>query len=100
MRELITKRVIRCAEGHLVPHEVDEQTRRTNEEDLHEGVVDGDEIEEQVRVPHQEHKQIDLLCLAGETYRKLNITLVSQTTYTCMHAVPLYRHSVEPAHPH
>ena len=67
MRELITKRVIRRAEGHLVPHEVNEQSRRTDEEDLHEGVVDGHEVEQQVRVAHQEHKQIDLLCLAGET---------------------------------
>ena len=37
--ELVSERVIGRAEGHLVPHEIDEQRRRANEENFHQSVV-------------------------------------------------------------
>ena len=63
VRELVTQGVIGRAERHLKLHEVDGQAGGCDEEDLHEGVVHGDEVHEQVRVAHQEHKQVDLLSL-------------------------------------
>jgi hypothetical protein len=41
-----------CAIGFLVSHEVDNVGRRGDEEDLHECVVHGDEVHEEVQVSY------------------------------------------------
>lgn len=45
-----------CAEGFLVSHEVDDEGGGGDKEDLHEGVVEGDEVHEEVQVPHTEYQ--------------------------------------------
>ena len=61
VRELIAEGVVGGAEGHLVLHEVDDQGRRRDEEDLHQRIVDAHEVPEQVRVPDKEDDKVDLL---------------------------------------
>ena len=56
VRELITQRIICCAEGFLVPHQVDYQSSRTYKEDFHQGVVNTDEVHEKVHVPHAKYQ--------------------------------------------
>ncbi len=42
-------------EGLLVAHEVDHEGSGSDEEDLHEGVVQGNEVHEEVHVAQTEH---------------------------------------------
>ena len=46
-------------------HEIDSASGATDEEDLHDGVVEGDEAGEEVQVPRHEHHQEQDLRLAG-----------------------------------
>jgi hypothetical protein len=57
------------AEGFLVAHEVDDEGGRGDEEDLHEGVVQRDEVHEEVEVPHAKYQQVQLLSLTRKTYK-------------------------------
>eukprot|EP00354_Favella_ehrenbergii_P003926 CAMPEP_0170457202 /NCGR_PEP_ID=MMETSP0123-20130129/4576_1 /TAXON_ID=182087 /ORGANISM="Favella ehrenbergii, Strain Fehren 1" /LENGTH=184 /DNA_ID=CAMNT_0010720923 /DNA_START=394 /DNA_END=947 /DNA_ORIENTATION=+ len=56
VRELVTERVISRAKRYLILHQVDEEGGGTNEENLHEGVVDRDEVEEKIAVADHEHQ--------------------------------------------
>ena len=67
VRELVAKGVIGCAVGHLILHQVDDERRSCDEEDLHGGVVNADEVHEEVGVAHEEDDQVDLLRLARQT---------------------------------
>lgn len=51
-------------EGLLEFHQVNDKGCGADEEDLHEGVVETDEIHEEVQISHTEHDQIQLLSLA------------------------------------
>lgn len=42
------------AEGLLIPHQVNDEGCGRDEEDLHEGVVQGNEVHEEVQVAHAE----------------------------------------------
>jgi hypothetical protein len=53
--------------GLLVSHQVDYEGGGTDEEDLHEGVVQTDIVHEKVQVPHTEDDQIHFLSLARQT---------------------------------
>ena len=66
MIEFVAQRVVGCAEGDLVPHEVDKQGGGRDEENFHERVVDGHEVQEEVRVADKEHQKVDLLRLARQ----------------------------------
>lgn len=44
-------------------HQVDDIKRGGNEEDLHRGVVDGQEVGEEIKVTRQEDGSIQSLCL-------------------------------------
>ena len=44
-----------CAEGLLVAHQVDYESCRCDEENLHQSVVQRDEVHEQVKVPDTEY---------------------------------------------
>lgn len=46
------------AERFFVAHEVYDEGGGGYEEELHEGVVEGDEVHEQVQVPHAEDQQV------------------------------------------
>lgn len=46
VRELIAKGVVGRAEGHLILHEVDDESRRRDEKELHQRVVDAHEVPE------------------------------------------------------
>ena len=67
VRELITELVVSRAVGHLVPHQIDDRSCCRNEKDFHGRVVEGNEVEKEIFVAHEEDKQVDLLCLARET---------------------------------
>ena len=67
MRELVAKCVVGGAEGLLGSHKVNNQGSGGDEEDLHEGVVDADEVHEEVHVSHAEDQQIDFLGFTRET---------------------------------
>jgi len=66
MREIIAHRVVGGAVGFLESHQEDYEGSGTDEEDLHHGVVDRNEVHKQVHVTHQEHNQVDFLSFAGE----------------------------------
>ena len=48
-------------------HEIDSTSSTTDEEDLHDGVVETDEAGEQVEIPADEHHQEQDLRLAGDS---------------------------------
>ncbi len=56
------------AEGFPELHEVYYERGGGDEEDLHERVVHGDEVHEEVEIPHAEHYQVQFLGLAGQAY--------------------------------
>ena len=78
MREVVARLVIGLqlsvdlvtyrAEGLLVAHQVDDESRRGDEENLHHGVVHRHVVHEEVHVPRGEDDQIQLLGLAREAY--------------------------------
>ena len=68
MRELVTESIVGSAEGLLYSHKIYNQGSSADKENLHECVVDADEVHEEVHVAHTEYQQIDFLSLAGETY--------------------------------
>ena len=64
MWELITERVISCAVGQLVSHQVDDVGGGADEDDLHARVIHTHEVHKEVDVAYAEDKQVDLLSLA------------------------------------
>lgn len=80
MRELVAKCVVGGAEGLLGSHKVNNQGSGGDEEDLHEGVVDADEVHEEVHVSHAEDQQIDFLCFTRETCTQSQIYIRIDTT--------------------
>jgi hypothetical protein len=56
------------AEWLLVAHEIDDEGGRGDEEDLHERVVQADEVHKEVQVPNAKDYQVQLLSLAREAY--------------------------------
>jgi len=58
VRELITKCIVGSAVRFTEAHQVDNKTSRSNEEHLHEGVVNTDEVHKQIHVSHAEYKQV------------------------------------------
>ncbi len=56
------------AEGFLIPHEVDDESGGADEENLHHRVIEGDEVHEQIQVPHAEHDQVQFLSLTRQSY--------------------------------
>nr|AFK47924.1 unknown [Lotus japonicus] len=48
----------------MIPHAPDNGQRTGNEDKLHDGVVNGDEIREQIQVTCQKHHCVELLRLA------------------------------------
>ena len=74
MREIVARFVVGLigqkevvtygAEGLLVAHQVDDEAGRGNEEYLHRGVVERNEIHEQVHVARDENDQVNFLRLA------------------------------------
>lgn len=65
--EVVTNRVISAWEWFFEPHEVDDSSGRTDEEQLHEGVVEADKVEEEVDVADAEHDQVYFLRFAWYT---------------------------------
>ena len=63
VRELVAERVIRRAVGHLVLHEVEDERGQRDECDFHGGVINGNEVHEEISIAHQEDDQVDLLRL-------------------------------------
>lgn len=54
VRKLIAKRIVRGAERLLISHEEDDETSRPDEEDLHRGIIDANEVHEEVHVARAE----------------------------------------------
>lgn len=52
----VIKIIAYCAVGLLISHEVDDEGGGGNEEYFHECVVQGDEVHEEVQVPHTEYQ--------------------------------------------
>lgn len=61
-----------CTVGFLESHEVNDVGSAWDEEHFHAGVVQADEVHEQVDVSHAEHQQVDLLSLARQSYSKVS----------------------------
>ena len=60
-KEVLVGRSDYGAEGLFVSHEVDDEAGRGDEEDLHERVIQGDEVHEQIEVPHAEDDEVEFL---------------------------------------
>lgn len=65
VRERVGKRVIRHLEWALDSHQVNDECRARDEEDLHACVVQRDEVHEEIHIAKAEHNQIDFEGFAG-----------------------------------
>ena len=52
----------------LVSHCINDGKGRADEEDFHDGIIDGDKVPKDVHVSQQEHSQVYLLRLTRQTY--------------------------------
>lgn len=67
MREFISYRIISNAVGAFESHQVDDVSRRCQEENFHAGVINRDEVQEKIEIAHRKRKKVQLLRFARQS---------------------------------
>lgn len=67
MREFISDRIISNAVGAFESHQVDDVSRRCQEENFHAGVINRDEVQEKIEIAHRKRKKVQLLRFARQS---------------------------------
>ena len=70
MRKVVAHGIIGRAVWFFVAHEVNNEHGGRDEKYLHCCVVEGDEVHEQIQVPHQEHDEVYFLRLTGKAFEQ------------------------------
>ena len=63
MAKSVELAVVGPLHNSVPPHAPDDRRRAPDEHQLHDGVVDGDEVGEQIQVPRHKHQRVQLLSL-------------------------------------